>query len=149
MVRRAEVSDLPRIEGCAREFYGASRILGRLPFDIDRFVAAWTQLLESGIGVVFVAEEAGEVIGCIGGMIYPDLYSGVPVATEFFWIVQQEHRGSGLRLYKAFENWARKHNCVQIRMVHLSDSMPERLSRFYKHFGYEPAETHYVLQLES
>lgn len=147
MIRKAEIADLPKIQGCANEFYSASRILARLPFSIDRFVTSWTNLIESGVGVVFISEDGGVVTGAIAGVTYPDLYSGVLVATEFFWVVLEEHRGSGVRLYMAFEDWARSQNCAQIRMVHLSDSMPDKVARFYEHFGYEPVETHYSKSL--
>jgi GNAT superfamily N-acetyltransferase len=96
--------------------------------------------------VVFLAEEADEVTGCIGGVIYPDLYSGSLVATEFFWFVREQKRGPGIRLYKAFEDWAREQGCSQIRMVHLMDSMPDKLAKFYTHFGYEPSEVHFLKQ---
>lgn len=147
MIRKAEVNDLPKIDGCAQEFYSASRLLSRLPFVLERFVSSWTSFIESGVGAVFIAEEDGEVTGAIAGVIYPDLYSGVLVATEFFWIVREEKRGPGVRLYEAFERWAREQGCAQVRMVHLLDSMPDKLERFYKHFGYEPTETHYVKEL--
>ena len=80
-------------------------------------------------------------------MLYPDLYSGDLIATEFFWFVRAEVRGQGLKLYYAFEAWARARHCAQIRMVHLLDLMPERLAKVYRRLGYEPAETHYVKEL--
>lgn len=149
MIRQATIEDLPRIEACALEFYAASRILGRLPFDLEKFVGAWTDLIRHGIGVMFIAEESGEVTGALGGVIYPDLYSGIPVATEFFWTVRQQFRGPGVRLYKAFEAWARERGCAEIRMVHLMDSMPERVAKFYRHFGYEQSEVHFVKGLST
>lgn len=147
MIRKAGIEDLPRIQGCAEEFYAASRILAQLPFSLERFVTSWTGFLEAGIGVIFIAEEDGEVTGAIAGVIYPDLYSGVLVATEFFWVMRAEHRGSGVQLYKAFESWAREQGCHQIRMVHLSDSMPDKVARFYRQHGYQPSEVHFTKEL--
>jgi GNAT superfamily N-acetyltransferase len=145
MIRKALVEDLPRIHACASEFYAASKFLRR--FNLERFVSAWTDFLETGVGTVFVAEDGGEVTGCIGGVVYPDLYSGTLVATEFFWYVRERHRGAGVRLYHAFEDWARERRCSEIRMVHLTDSMPERLAKVYRRFGYEASEVHYVKEL--
>ena len=142
---RATVSDLPRMETAAREFYALSRFLHG--FDMARFVTLWTDLLEKDMGVIFAVENGAGIHGAIGGVVYPEPYSGDPVATEFFWFIKPEHRGSGLDLYRAFELWARKKGCKQIRMVHLMDLMPGRLAVLYRRLGFEAAEMHYVKEL--
>jgi hypothetical protein len=145
-VREADIEDLSRLAPLAREFYASSRFLGS--FDLDRFVACWTALFETGAGQIFLLEDGtGEVAGTIGGMIYPEPYSGELIATEFFWYVRLGSRGEGMKLYCAFEHWARDRKCSQIRMVHLLDSMPEKLARAYRHLGYTPAEVHYLKEL--
>lgn len=141
MIRLATIADLRRLEPLAREFYAASKHLGK--FDIECFAQFWGGCVQNGIGVVFLLEEAGEIVGTIGGVAYPDPYSGEAVATEFFWYVRDGHRGGGMRLYRAFEDWARAKNCTQIRMVHLTDSMPEKLRAVYIKLGYTAIETHY------
>lgn len=133
------------MEVCAREFYAVSKFLKS--FQIERFCQFWEQALTSHIGVIYLQQEAGQVTGAIGGVLYPDLYSGELVATEFFWFVRPGCRGGGIRLYKAFEAWARFMECKQIRMVHLMDSMPDQLARLYARLGYQPAETHYTKDL--
>lgn len=136
-------ADLPRLAECAREFYSASQFLRG--FDLDRFVNVWTTLIESGTGVIFAIENDGAVSGTIGGVVYQEPYSGESIAVEFFWYVLARDRGpSGIRLYRAFEDWARAHECSQIRMVHLMDSMPEKLSHVYRRLGFCPAEVHYI-----
>lgn len=145
-IHTASVEDLPKIAPIAKEFFLASQFLRR--FELDRFVQVWTSLIESGTGVIFAIEDhSGEWAGAIGGVIYPDLYSGVLVATEFFWFVREGFRGQGIKLYRAFEHWARLRECSEIRMVHLMDSMPEKLERFYRHYDYVPAERLYVKEL--
>jgi GNAT superfamily N-acetyltransferase len=129
---------------CAREFYAASRFLRT--FDLARFTAMWTGLLASGAGAIFVLDD-GEIRGAIGGVAYPDIYSGELTATEFFWFVSEAHRGGGIRLYRAFERWAKAKGCARIRMVHLMDSMPEKLQTVYERLGFEAAEVHYSKDL--
>lgn len=142
----AQVEDLPRLEPIAREFYAASRFLKR--FDISLFCRAWETLLANGTGGIYLlVDGAGEIAGTIGGVVYPDLYSGALVATEFFWFVREGCRGKGIELYKSFEQWARARGCAEIRMVHLLDSMSEKLERVYRRLGFEPAETHYVKEI--
>lgn len=145
---RLAVADLPKLAACAEEFYSRSRFLHG--FDLSRFVAMWTGLLESGSGVIFaLQDDSGEITGTIGGLAYPDPYSGELIATEFFWYAREGHRGAGLKLYREFERWAIAQGCSQLRMVHLLDSMPEKLERVYRHLGFEAVETHYTKDLKS
>ncbi len=60
-IRPATVADLPAMERLAREFYASSRFLHG--FDQQKFSAAWTGLLESGIGVIFGLFDRGEIAG--------------------------------------------------------------------------------------
>ena len=145
-LRETRVEDLPKLETCAREFYTASRFLK--DFDPERFVSMWTGLLDSGAGVILLLEdETGEIDGTLGGVVYPEPYSGTLIATEFFWFVKQARRGEGLKLLRAFEAWARAKGCAQIRMAHLVDVMPAKLEKVYRRFGYTPAEVLYVKEI--
>ena len=108
----------------------------------------WRPIIASELGVIFIAEDDGEIIGAIAGMAVPEPYSGELVVSEFFWFVRPGHRGSaGLRLYEALEYWARQKGAKTMRMVHLMDSMPEKLARIYKRLGYEQVETLYSKDL--
>jgi hypothetical protein len=148
-IREATVDDLPGMAATAEAFYASSRFLKK--FDIEKFCALWAQFLQSGLGVIYIVLSENReqpIVGAIGGIKYPDTYSSELIATEFFWFVREESRGGGLTLYKLFEKWAREQKCSQIRMVHLLDSMPEKLERIYRRLGFEPAETHYVKELK-
>lgn len=147
MIEHLGARDLPELAACARDFYAASRFLHT--FDMARFEAVWTTLLASGTGVVLGLREDGEVVGTIGGVVYAEPYSGDLIATEFFWFVRPGRRGGGMRLYRAFEAWAREQNCTQIRMGHLSDSMPQKVKRVYERLGFEEVETNYAKPLRS
>jgi GNAT superfamily N-acetyltransferase len=145
-IRPATVEDLASLEPLAREFYASSQVLKR--FDTDLFVQTWIRLLDAN-GVIFLLEDGSSIVGALGGVLYGDPYSGDAIATEFFWFVAQRARGGrgGLQLLKAFEGWARDRGALEIRMVHLLDSMPEKLARVYKHFGFQPIEVHYSKEL--
>ena len=97
--------------------------------------------------MIFALTDGETVVGMIGGMAYPEPYSGDLVAQEFFWYVRDGHRGGGIRLYRAFEAWAREKQCLEIRMGHLSDSMPEKLKRVYVALGFREVETNYSKDL--
>ena len=146
MIRQARIEDLPRLWEYARESFSQSRFLKR--FELERFCGLWTALLEQGAGGVFVLEdEAEELAGALMGVVYPEPYSDELTATEFAWFVRPGHRGEGIRLYRAFEQWARERGCARIRMVHLTDVMPAKLANVYRRLGFEPAEVHYVKEL--
>ncbi len=143
---KATIADLPKIQLIADEFYKSSKFLSG--FQVDRFIELWTGLLASGTGIIFAYEGPDGWTGAIGGIAYAEPYSGELIATEMFWFCREGHRGEGVKLYRAFEQWAKEWGCNQVRMVHLLDSMPEKLEKFYRHMGYTAAEVHYVKQLE-
>jgi GNAT superfamily N-acetyltransferase len=144
-IRPATINDLPTLEPIAREFYACSKFLEG--FDIDHFCSVWTQLFDSGLGVIFLALKDDEIVGALGGVAYPEIYTGEMVASEFFWFIRAEHRGGGLKLYRAFEQWAKDMKCGRIRMVHLLDSMPEKLQTTYLRLGFAAAEVHYTKEI--
>jgi GNAT superfamily N-acetyltransferase len=130
----------------AKEFYASSQFLRK--FDLDRFCTFWKNMIEKEMGIIFVAMEDEEIIGAIGAMIHEDPYSDEKIVHEFFWFVRPDHRGTaGIRLYKQLEKWAREKGANIIRMVHLMDSMPEKLSRFYGAMGFAAVETVYSKDL--
>lgn len=145
MIRKATVEDLPKLLPCAVEFSASSKFLNR--FSFESFLSSWEKFLDMGIGVIFIEESGGDIHGCIGGVKYRDPNTGRMVATEFFWFVRMRLRGCGIRLYREFETWARDNGCQDLRMVHLMDSMPEELDRFYKRNGFEEMEIHYTKEL--
>lgn len=145
LIRQATVEDLPRLSACATEFYSSSKFLKT--FDLGKFVAMWAALLQNGTGVIFVIEESGELVGTIGGVAYPEAYSSELIAQEFFWWINRESRGRGIRLYKEFEDWARERGCSQIRMGHLLDSMPEKVAKFYERMGFVAVEVNFCKTL--
>lgn len=146
LIRQARVEDLPRLSACAEEFYASSKFLKT--FDLDRFVAMWTALLGNETGVIFLLCEGEEISGTIGGVAYPEAYSSEVIAQEFFWYSLSTSRGAGVRLYRAFEEWARARGCSQIRMGHLVDSMPEKVARFYERMGFVPIEVNFCKSLD-
>jgi hypothetical protein len=145
MIRTATKADLPRLNDGAQEFYASSRFLSG--FDLKRFCSVWESWIGNGIGTIFLLDDGEKIQGALGGLLYPDAYSPSLVATEMFWFVREDSRGKGLELYRAFEGWAKEKQADQIRMVHLLDSMPEKLEIVYKRLGFVPAETHYVKEI--
>ena len=148
MIRRLEPAELPRLECGAREFYQASAFLG--DFDIATFCKVWDQLLSGSTAAIFAdVAETGRVNGALGGIIHRELYGARLIADEFFWFMRPDSRETlaGVRLYFAFEQWARAQGAAEIQMCHLLDSMPEKVARFYLRQGYKPIEMRFAKAL--
>jgi GNAT superfamily N-acetyltransferase len=145
MIEQATTNDLRMLLPLFHEFHATSKFLKGVP---DAFMESWNQILRLGLGVVFVQREGSEIVGTLGGLATRDINSGHLVASEGFWFVRQTNRGSGLKLYKAFEKWARDRGCVQIQMVHLLDVNPESMAQLYGRMGYTAVETRYVMELQ-
>lgn len=145
-IRQAELADLPKLAAGAAEFYAASEFL--TSFDIGRFCELWASLLRGPNGVIFIEEgDDGLINGALGGMIHRDIYGEALIAEEFFWFMRPDTRGGGVRVYRAFEAWAKARGAVSMQMVHLLDSMPEKVARFYHAVGFKAAETRYIKTL--
>lgn len=145
MIRAATIDDLPTLTRLGETFYASTTVLGR--FEPARFIETWRNLLSLGMGVIYIAERDGVPIGAIGGVKHLDVNSSDIIASEFFWFVDPLERGAGLRLYDAFEKWAKANGCSHIHMVHLADSMPGKLERFYGRKGYRIMEVRYTKEL--
>lgn len=145
-IRTLKASEFGALEAGAREFYAASRWLGR--FDPERFRALWSELYNAGAGVILASFDEGTITGALGGIVHREIYGDRLIAEEFFWFARPEHRGAGVALYRCFEEWARSRGAAAIQMVHLFDSMPEKVARFYLRSGFEPVEMRYQKDLK-
>ena len=140
MIRPAAIEDLDRVVPLCRHF---EQLSPRLRFEPRVFLAIWSAFLGSGQGAIFLLEDAGQVVGAIAGVAYPEPYAGERVCQEFFWWTEPSHRGRGLALYKALQAWAREQQCVELRMGQLTDVLAGKLSRFFQREGFTAIEVLY------
>ena len=145
MIRELTIKEVPLLIECAKSFWEEGRIPGR--FNADCFVKGWTAFLEQRIGVILVAEEQGEIVGGIGGSLFPDFNTGDLTATEMFWYLMPGHRGQGLRLLREFERAMRERGGKRIWMVHLMAVNAERMAEYYARNGYALSEQFFVKEL--
>lgn len=138
--------ELNEVVRLGEQFHREAKLPGEFSFDAAK--ATWDKFLAAGFGVIFTLREGDEVIGALGGILFPDPNSGELWATELFWYVKPEFRGSGLKLLAEFEAWAKHRGAKRITMVHLINSMPEKLHRIYTMRGYSPVEVHYIKELK-
>lgn len=147
MIRELTVEELPLVPPVGKEFFETGAIPGKLIPEV--FVASWNRFYEVDIGRIFGFFVDDKIVGVLGAIVYPDPNDGVVVATEMFWFVGAEHRHGlgGLRLFDAFETWARSRNAGRMAMIHLQALAPETLEKLYLRKGYQKIESHYVKTL--
>ena len=124
-----------------------------LPYEKDledakkKWLLIWKELIKSKKGKIFALEKERKIIGALGFLITPALEDGVLTATEAFWYVDEKHRGSGLRLFNKYESYAKSKGCKRIGMVHLENSMPDKLKKLYVRKKYKHVESMYLKEL--
>ena len=142
MIRELAPSELDKLIPGAVQFYETASLPGK--FNIEIFKKNWEMFFSTGIGMIFVlVDEAGEVYGGIGCVRVPDLMTDTMIASEMFWYVMEGKRGEGMQLLRAFESWAKASGCNSMRMMHLSNVMPEELRAVYRRRGYREVEVAY------
>ena len=145
-IRNAVAEDLTALSGLAESFHAEVQLPAR--FERRAFIKSWEKLLSSRAGTIFVSEDnQAEMKAMLGALIFPDINSSDLVATEMFWYADKSSRGCGLALFSAFERWAKESGAKRAIMVHLSNSMPEKLRRFYLKKGYHEVETNYIKEI--
>lgn len=143
MVREATLADVPRIVAMGRRFITETGYAARIPVNPTQMQAFVERLIDGEFATVFVADEGGDVIGMIGAFTYQHPISDEFLASEVFWWVEPERRGSGLRLLRAAERWARAKGAVKLQMI---APTPE-VERIYAALGYDKVETTYAREL--
>ena len=145
-IREFLPDDLPLLSELGHQFASEAKIV---KFNPDVFAKSWEAFIQSGVGVIYAAEnDFGEVCGAIGALQFNDPNSGDLMANEMFWIVMPDHRGGcGMMLLNRLEQWARGIGCKYLWMNYLMDSMPEKVKSIYERKGFTLAETHWVKEM--
>ena len=127
-----------------KQFEQASKFVA---VDIDHATKTYENMVDSGVAVVMVVEDDGELAGSMGFIVSQDLHSGEKIMVETFWFTDPKKRGCGLLLFDAFEDYAKEYGINKLAMIHMVDSYPESLCKLYLRRGYELIEKHFVKTL--
>jgi GNAT superfamily N-acetyltransferase len=107
----------------------------------------WLQLIHSGVGEIFALKQNDKIIGAIGFIIYPSLEDGVSTCSEAFWYVDEKYRGKGLSLLLKLQKYAKSKGAKRLLMIHLENSMPDKLKKLYIRLGFKQIESIYMKEL--
>lgn len=150
MIQR--ISDITRenpdhINRLGVSFYSEGGLPGQ--FKLGYFLNNWAKVIAKDVGALWKLTLDDQLVGAIGGIIFPDMNDGELVATETFWYVDKQYRGGtgGIRLLQEFENWAMSREVRRLLMTHIVGVMPDNLEPFYQKRGYRLFEKCYVREL--
>lgn len=141
-IRPATHADIPTLVAMGRQFREQTAYRDLIA-EAPEQMANLCRLLIDGAGAILVLETDGFVVGMIGLHCAPHFFSGEPVAGEVFWWVDPEHRGGGLRLLKAAEQWAREQGATVLQMI----APDGRVEQLYERLGYRAIERTYYRKL--
>jgi len=97
--------------------------------------------------IVILALEDNEPVGMISGMASEHLFSREKTAFETVWWVYPEKRGlrSSLKLFEAFEYWAKKVGCKYVQFGAAQGTpYSDKVDQLYKRRGYQKTESNYL-----
>jgi GNAT superfamily N-acetyltransferase len=138
-------------EHMAHLFKGFERDSKFVKIDPEYADKTYKDLIDRGAGEIFLLfdDETGNLMGGLGCIKAPDMWTGDLIAIETFWYVLPEYRSGlqGAELLFAFEQWAVDEGCKKIAIIHLADSHPDRLDRLYHTLGYQLVEKHFVKEV--
>lgn len=141
----ANIEEIRQIIALAKEYDGG--FSAHVKVDVNYAIEKYTKLVTSGIAVVFALKSGGDIVGGLAALKAEDLNYPRSMGVELFWFVIPGHRGEGMKLFRAYEDWCNNSGCDIAAMIHLEDSYPDRLKRLYKKKGYTLTELHYVKEV--
>lgn len=117
-----------------------------LPFDPETFVPKQKELMAQALSFMFVTMREDKVAGMIAFQIAEDLLSDLIFAVEQAWYVSESYRGGSdaLRLYNAYEKFAKEQEAKKITMVHLYQGNEDGMEKFLTKKGYRKLETQWI-----
>lgn len=139
-VRRAVAADLPRLVAMGRRFIAESPYQAHIADNPAQIEAIMRRFLDDASGALFVIGPEGNASGMIGVYAFAHPLDASPRVGELFWWVEPEHRGAGLKLLRAAEDWARARRARSMLMV----APTKRVAAAYRALGYYKLEEHFT-----
>jgi GNAT superfamily N-acetyltransferase len=148
-IRLAEPKDIQAlVEGGAR-MHQLTRFKAQ-PYNAQKVSQTFADLMNAGAAskyVFLVAESSqGEIVGALIGLAEQQIFSDAWTASVMHFDVLPEARmgGYGVRLLKAFEQWAKNRNVIEITLGVNSGVGTEAIGAFIQKMGYTKVGANYV-----
>lgn len=144
-VVEATYEDVGHFIGMAREFAA----LAGEPLDRESVADHVEWMIEHDTAVALIAFDGNQPVGICGALVFPSPWCSEKLsATELWWFVKKEARGSGagLALIDALESWARDAGAWRLSMM-LIEGIAPGVEKIYERRGYKPRERTFVKEL--
>lgn len=136
MIRPATNDDIPRIIELGHLLHQTSSYAS-MTFD-PGMAASFIESLISGLGVVFVADVGGVIVGGIAGGITEQWFSSDLLAFDYSFFIDPKVRSgiTATRLMLTFTEWARLKGAKNIQIGITTGINEEGTARFYRSLGF-------------
>jgi GNAT superfamily N-acetyltransferase len=120
------------------------------PYNAQKIAQSFADLMNAGVTskyLFLVAENGqGQIVGALIGLVEQQIFSDVLTASVMHFDVLPEARmgGYGVRLLKAFEQWAKNRHVFEITLGVNSGVNTETIGAFVKRMGYTKTGENYV-----
>lgn len=116
-IRPLTLKELKLCEPYGKAFYAEKGIPGE--FSIQAFTKMWTGYITQYNGIMLGLWDGEKLVGGLGGMVAPDINSGLLSAVEFLLFVDQPYRGGDgwIRLVDRFFEWGKSKGAVRKRLA--------------------------------
>lgn len=145
-IRPATIHDIEQLTRMGRDFHAQTCVAMQSDFDDESFQNTVCDLLASDNAALMVLEsEDLKPIGMACAVLMP-LYFNVhhKVAQEMFCWVDPEHRGGGMALFSALENWGILCGAKTMIIASVSGLRDDVLDRKYRAKGFMPTDNFYT-----
>lgn len=135
MIRPATHADIPRIIELGTILHQTSSY-SSMPF-VPAKAAAFMGALIDGLGVVFLAEIDGVVVGGIAGGLIDQWFNDDLVAYDYSFFIEPSRRSgiTAIKLIRAFEQWAEIRGAKYVQLGIGTGVNVEGTSRLYESMG--------------
>ena len=139
-IRFAKMDDIPALVAGGRRMHALTRFR-HLDYNEAKVAKAFTDLIERGghkYAFLVAQDGSAKVVGALIGVLEQHIFSDQLTASIMHFDVLPEVRmgGYGVRLLKAFEQWAENRKVVEITFGINSGEELDKLARFATRMGY-------------
>lgn len=141
-IRQAAHADIPAIIEMGRALHAESPRFRGDSFSDVKIANRLRQLLGTAVtrgeGGALIAEDGDRLVGLMAGYVAEEFFGYDRIATDYSLYVVPEYRGGtvGVRLIKAFEEWAWKAGATAIQPGISTEIDADRTRGIYERLGY-------------
>lgn len=149
-IRFATLADLPSLVEGGSRMHALTRFRHQ-PYNAQKVAQAFSDLITRGQGkyaFLVAAHADGRIVGALIGVMEQQIFTNAYTASVMHFDVLPDARmgGYGVRLLKAFEQWAKNRHAVEIYFGVNSDVEADAVGRFARKMGYRKVGENFVKQ---